>query len=304
MILCLCPSPAIDVTYRVSRLEQGATNRVEVIARRPGGKAVNVARVLQQCGEDSRVLAPVGGASGQEFAAGAEASGLAAQLVPSGLPTRTTVTVVDDAGTATLLAEPSVIDCWPELLAEAERTIPLADVVVVSGVWPEGSADDAVAQLVGAARAAGRPMIVDTSGPALLAAIEAGATMVKPNADELLQVTGDSDPLRAARNLARARATTVVVSLGEHGVIAASGGDTWIARPGCRLVGNPTGAGDALVAGLARGLRVGAGVPTMLCDAVALSAAAVLHPFAGEVRTEDWQQQRAAVVVTALEELR
>ena len=46
MILCICPSPAIDVTYHVDTLHRGGSTRVRSLSRRAGGKAVNVACVL------------------------------------------------------------------------------------------------------------------------------------------------------------------------------------------------------------------------------------------------------------------
>jgi tagatose 6-phosphate kinase len=51
MILCVCLNPAMDVTYAVAELACGETHRAEVIGRRAGGKALNVARVLHQLGE-------------------------------------------------------------------------------------------------------------------------------------------------------------------------------------------------------------------------------------------------------------
>ncbi|MFC7590146.1 PfkB family carbohydrate kinase [Nonomuraea antimicrobica] len=49
-----------------------------------------------------------------------------------------------------------------------------------------------------------------------------------------------------------------------------------------KVAGNPTGAGDALVAGLALGLVESAPWPDRLRRAAALGAAAVATPVAGE----------------------
>ena len=113
-------------------------------------------------------------------------------------------------------------------------------------------------------------------------------------------------PIRsAARTLVRSSAATVVASLGEQGVVAVTTQGVWVARPQAVLTGNPTGAGDALVAGLARGLLrdpAAAGHPDrMLHDAVALSAAAVLSPVAGDVDPAHHAAQLDGVVVRALD---
>lgn len=302
MILCVSPSPAIDVTYHVDSVHLGGSTRVGSVTRRAGGKAVNVACVLHAVGTDSHVLAPVGGPAGAEFAGLLQAAGVPADLVDDPAPTRTTVAVVDASGEASTFLEPAATHAWPALLARAEALLPAADVVVLSGSMPEGAPPDALAALIAPARAAGLPVIVDTSGPALLQALRAGATLVKPNAAELAQVApGQPDPVLAARALAAEHASTVVASLGPDGAVLAGPDGAWHARPGAALTGNPTGAGDALVAGLARGLAAGHAAPELLAESVALSAAAVLHPHAGRLDPAEYAVQRAAVTVRALQ---
>ncbi len=63
------------------------------------------------------------------------------------------------------------------------------------------------------------------------------------------------------------------------------------------LRGNPTGAGDAALAAFARGIRLGSAWPEMLRDAVALSGAAVLAPYAGEFAASDHRDLATRVVV-------
>jgi tagatose 6-phosphate kinase len=305
VILCICLSPAIDVTYRVPHLVEGGTNRVHAVTRRPGGKAVNVARVLHALGDDVQLLAPVGGDTGAEFSGDLAALGITADLVPSTPATRRTVAVVDDAtGDVTMLTEPAIVDSWAELAARAGSAIARAECVVISGALPEGAPSGAMRTLVELAHQAGRPVLVDTSGPPLLDALAARPTLVKPNAAELAEASGDDDPLRAACRLARSSGATVVASLGRAGVIAASADAAWRIRPARPLAGNPTGAGDALVAGLARGLTGARPLPDRLADAVALSAAAVLSPHAGDVDPAHYAEQRAGVVVRALDAVR
>lgn len=303
MILCVCLSPAVDVTYHVDRLTPGQTIRVRRATSMPGGKAVNVARILHALGETTELVAPVGGATGAEFAADLARSGVAAHLVSSTPPTRRTVTIVADDGSATVLSEQAEIDCWPALLAVAADRIARAEVVVVSGSMPAGAPVDAVGALVTAAREANRVSIVDTSGPALRDALAAGPTVVKPNADELADLEVDEpDPVRAVRALARASGSTVVASFGADGIVAADRHRACTARSSRALTGNPTGAGDALVAGLARALCANRRVALtdLVREPVAMAAAAVLSPHAGELDPDVVAAQREHVVVRDL----
>jgi tagatose 6-phosphate kinase len=304
MILCLCASPALDLTYRVGRLQVGGTNRVREVGQRPGGKAINVARLLHGLGEEVHLLTTAGGDTGATLATGLRANGIPHQLLPSSASTRRTVAVVDEAtGHVTLLNEPAVLEDWPAFLAAAAEQIPAAEVVVISGRLPAGAPPDAFAQLTTIANGHDRPVVLDTSGPALPATLAAGPTVVKPNADELRECTGENDPVLAARLLADRWKVTVVASQGADGLIAVADGSTWRARPTRALSGNPTGAGDAVVAGVARGLRAGTGFESLLADCVALAEAAVRSDFAGDLDLEHYQQGVPAVVVEALSQV-
>jgi tagatose 6-phosphate kinase len=91
-----------------------------------------------------------------------------------------------------------------------------------------------------------------------------------------------------------------VASLGRHGLLASTVDGRWHALPGVSLRGNPTGAGDAAVAALARGLAYRLPWPERLSDAVGLSGAAVVSPVAGNVTREDYQRMRRAATVREL----
>jgi fructose-1-phosphate kinase PfkB-like protein len=157
-----------------------------------------------------------------------------------------------------------------------------AETLVVSGSLPPDFPVEALADLgSGAAR-----LIVDTTGPGLVAACRAGAALVKPNRAELAATTGADDLLAGARALLAEGAGTVVISDGERGLVAVSADRVLRARPDRIVAGNPTGAGDAVVAALA------AAVPdedlaTTLERAVRWSARAVAHPQAGELADID-----------------
>ncbi len=281
MIVTITPNLALDVTYELPELRPGHAHRVRSVRARAGGKGVNVARTLKALGHDVLVLGLAGGATGDAVRADLDAAGLRHDLVTCAGETRRTVTVVAD-GSATLLNEPGP-SISPAEWAALEASVPSADVVVISGSLPPGVDADAVARL--AARDV--PVIVDTSGEALRRAAPY-AWAVKPNASELLELTGTSDPVAGAALLG---ARTAVVSLGAEGLVAVTGGQVHRVAPPEVVSGNPTGAGDAVVAALAAG--VGSPWPDLLADAVALSAATVLSPVAGSYDSAAYEGFRA-----------
>jgi sugar/nucleoside kinase (ribokinase family) len=74
------------------------------------------------------------------------------------------------------------------------------------------------------------------------------------NEDEGKEITGKEDPREAARSLREKGAKMVVITLGEGGLIAVTE-DVAVEMPAFKVpVVDPTGAGDALCAGIIRGL--------------------------------------------------
>ncbi|MFJ8082270.1 1-phosphofructokinase family hexose kinase [Streptomyces sp. NPDC096205] len=304
MILTVTLNAALDITHRVDRLRPHAAHRVCEVADRAGGKGINVSRVLRAFGHPTLVTGLVGGGTGASVRRDLARAGLAQHLVPVAGETRRTVAVVDArTGDTTTLLEPGpevLHEEWERFRESFDALLLRAGVVVLSGSLPPGLPEDTYAVLVRDARARGVPALVDTSGPALLAALPAAPALVKPNADELVEATGRSDPRVAAEALRTAGAEAVVASLGPEGLLAVTPQGAWRARPAERLRGNPTGAGDAAVAALAAGLLAGDTWPVRLAEAVALSAAAVAAPLAGSFDPVVHQRLRTRVDVVPL----
>ncbi|WP_419996014.1 1-phosphofructokinase family hexose kinase [Streptomyces boninensis] len=289
MFLTVTLNAALDITYRVPRLRAHATHRVQDVDERPGGKGVNVARVLAALGKDVTVTGFSGGATGntlRELLAEADPRRLTDAFVPISGTTRRTVAIVDAAtGDTTQLNEPGPAISpaeWQAFTAAYADLLPRATAVALCGSLPPGVPVGAYADLVRTARAAGVPVLLDTSGEALRRGIAARPDLVKPNGEELAQLTGVTVPLRAARDARRRGAAAVVASLGAEGLLAATADGAWRAAPPQAIDGNPTGAGDSAVAGLLSGLADGLDWPQRLSRAVALSAATVAAPAAGE----------------------
>ncbi|MBT1621077.1 hexose kinase [Curtobacterium flaccumfaciens pv. oortii] len=304
MIVVVTPNPAVDVTYRVAEQRIGETQRVLDVARHPGGKGLNVGRVLAATGVATHAVLPLGEAPGRWISDALDDLGLDhTDVVVSGT-TRTTVTVVDDVAHPTMFGEPGPVLTgteWDAVAAAVDGLLGRADAtaLVVSGSLPGGAAPDVVASWVATAHEHGVLSVVDCSGAALLAAASAGATVCKPNREELLEATGAADERAAALRLLERGAGVVVVSRGAHG-IAAHTTDHVLEVPAVPGVsGNPTGAGDAATAGLVGALvrsgdQQGTGAPftddtllRALRSAAAHGAAAVLRPVAGEVEPAD-----------------
>jgi tagatose 6-phosphate kinase len=106
------------------------------------------------------------------------------------------------------------------------------------------------------------------------------------------------DDLVEAVRAAAPTTGTVVVSRGALGMVVVTRDGVWAGRPPVPMDGNPTGAGDAAVAALARGLRDRTPWPALLADAIALATAAVAAPVAGAVDPGVYRRTLPVVGVT------
>jgi tagatose 6-phosphate kinase len=306
VIVTVTPNVALDITYEVARLVPHASHRVAAVRAMAGGKGINVASVLTVLGNPTTAVGVVGGVTGELVRTDLAARGIPHVLVEADHETRRTVTVVSLAdGEATAFNEPgpTILGAeWSSLLSTVRGLVAepagSTGVLVGSGSVPGGFPDDGYAQLVRVAAEAGWRTVVDTSGRALLAAVAGRPDLVKPNARELAEVSGVDDPVAGAKALQDKGARDVLVSLGPDGLVLV-GGDGDVVRAGLEAgpAGNATGAGDAVVAAVARSLEAGAAPESLLTDAVAWSAAAVLQPVAGMVDEADVARLRGQVRV-------
>jgi tagatose 6-phosphate kinase len=311
VIVVVCLNPALDVTHHVPRVDWAGVNRPTAVHTRPGGKGTNVARALNSFGVPILLLGFAGGTTGSVVEAALRRLAVPTAFTPAAGETRRTFTVVDGAGRAALFNEPG-----PEVSSAEFARFRLAFVeamagasaVVLSGSLPRGLPRTAYAELIAAAAEAGVPAVLDASGEALRAGLAAGPAIVKPNLDELgawsgrplLTADGGIDWTAvgaAAAGLRTAGAGAVVASLGPDGLLAVTGEGCWRACPAADVRGNATGAGDAVTAALVHGLVLGRPWEDRLRHAVALGAAAVAAPVAGEFSHADYAAGLGTVTV-------
>jgi tagatose 6-phosphate kinase len=297
MIVTVTCNPAIDVTYDVDALRPGEVHRVRAVHERPGGKGVNVARVLTRLGVP--VLAT--GLDDGSFGARVAESGVPARFV-TGLD-RVRRTLVVSAEETTSLWEPGPAarpGAEQALIGQVAELVADARALVVSGSLPPGVDAGLPARLAAVARDAGVPVVLDLDDVPLARALAAGGAVLTPNLDELGRLVGDELAAlpQAARRLAARNGAPVVLTLGARGVLASDGERCWhaVTEP---VAGNPTGAGDSVTAALARGLAAGTPWPELVADAACLGAAAVVTPVGGEVDLATYHRLSGTVTVTA-----
>ena len=283
MIVTLTANPSVDRTVEVARLHRGTVIRARASRVDAGGKGVNVARALAAHGRKVTAVLPSGGAEGAQLEALLTGSGLDLLTVRITGAIRANVTVVEADGTTTKLNEPGPRLTRPELDALAgivTEAAARADWVVLSGSLSPGAPAGWYAGLVRRLRGTGPRVAIDSSGQPLAKAITARPYLIKPNRDELAELTGRtidtiSDVVEAARTLTARGLHAVLTSLGPAGAVLVGPDAAWHATAPVIEPRSTVGAGDALLAGY---LAAGGDGPGALQEAVAWGSAATALP--------------------------
>ncbi|MFB7717860.1 1-phosphofructokinase family hexose kinase [Nocardia sp. NPDC056100] len=310
MIVTLTANPSIDHTVALAEpLRRGDLQRARAATSYPGGKGVNVSRVVAAAGVATIAVLP--GSPGDPLLRALTETGLDFRAVPCGGPARTNLTLTETDGTTTKINEPGTPLAEDERNALADTLIGLAhdaDWVVLSGSLPPLVPPDWYVELL--RRLPGTRVAVDTSDAPLLALAEhfdsAAPRLLKPNAEELAQLTGADpgelhDPAAAARAagaLVARGVDAVLATLGAAGAVLVTVEGAWYATAPAITARSTVGAGDSALAGYLLADLDGATPADRLRRAVACGTAAAALPGTGLPGPHHLDP--AAVTVTAL----
>jgi 6-phosphofructokinase 2 len=296
-IVTLTINPAVDIFVNVDRVESTRKLRCSPPKRDPGGGGINVARVAHRLGADVLAIYPIGGQIGKLLQRLVERESIASLVTPSHVETRENFTAYEETtgeqyrfvlpGSQLHRAE------WEAVLDRLASLTERPKFVVASGSVPPGVPDDFFARVARQAKALGAKSVIDTSGPALAAALDEGVSVIKPNLIELKEFVAaaletDDDRIAACRKLtADGRAEMVALTLGDQGSLLVTAERAWRALPSPIEAVSTVGAGDSFVGGLVAALAYGKPLDEAFRVAVAAASAAVMTPGTGLCQPEE-----------------
>ena len=265
--LVLALNPSIDAEWRVADVLWEEKNNVQSERRWAGGKGINVARWLKHLGGKPQLLLPLGGQAGSEIAGYLRREKISAHIIPLREATRVNVIVSTTAGRqmrfnplGPKLSTPE----WRKLLRTIQQHLRWARLLVLSGSLPRGVPVNAYRQIIRLAQRGGVKTLLDCDGVPFGAALGARPFLVKPNEHELAQWWGkslrrESDIVRAAKALSLETQGWVLVSRGGQRSLLVNVGEGFqqFAAPKPVKPRNTVGAGDALLAAVARQIQLG-----------------------------------------------
>ena len=303
-ILTLTLNPALDLTVSLDKLIPGAVNRSLGLTRHAAGKGLNVAQVLADLGHHLTVSGFLGSDNAPPFENLMQTRGFADAFIRVPGETRSNIKLAEADGRITDLNGPGLQvedEHLQSLLDNLTTLVAGHDAIVVAGSLPRGVSTAWFAALVHRLKASGVPLVLDSSGAALQAALPIAPWMIKPNEEELSEVCG-SDLTAAVRKLRGQGIEHVVLSRGSAGVDWHGPGIALRAIPPRVEVVSTVGAGDSLLAASLHGLLQGWPAERTLRMATAVAAQAVTQIGFGIHDREQLARLEAAVRLQPLQE--
>ncbi len=286
MIYTVTLNPALDKTVEIPSLTVDAVNRITSMRTDPGGKGINVSKVISKLGGNSIAAGILGGDTGRAILSALESMGLTTCFHFVEGETRTNMKIIDpEAHTNTDINEPGVTvseEILGELLTELLGKVTEKDIVVISGSMPKGSPQDTYYTWTKAFREKGAKVILDADGELLKAGLKASPYLIKPNNHELSALTGKTletpkELEETARSLMKEYGIEkTVVSMGGAGALYVTADETIYAEGLKVPVGSTVGAGDSVVAALAVAEESGMSLEETVCLSTATGAANVM----------------------------
>ncbi|HZK49750.1 MAG TPA: 1-phosphofructokinase family hexose kinase [Thermoleophilia bacterium] len=293
MILTVTLNAAVDRTLTVPNFEVGFRHRASETITLPGGKGINVARVVKTLGQPVIATGFAGGRTGDRIISDLNREGILSDFVRIEGVSRTSTAVLDPTTNRTTEINEYGPDISPRelelMLEKIDYLMKAADLVIVAGSLPSGLPTSFYGELIPRVRAAGVPVLFDTWGEALRLGIKASPDVVFPNQVEAEMVVGyefssNEDFIRAAENLRDLGARSAVIK-SKMGCVAKIkyNGDvhTLMGKAPKVEAVSTVGSGDSIVGGYAAKLLEGAPPEDCLRFGLACAAANALRPGAG-----------------------
>jgi tagatose 6-phosphate kinase len=248
----------------------------------------------------------IGGHAGRFIADGLQAEGIQTDFIHTEFESRTCLSILDPQNnTLTELYEkgdPIPIEKVDEFTQHFAATVKRYAAITFSGSLPPGVPLDFYRQLIQIARDAQVSTILDSSGEALHLGLQARPTLVKPNEKEFVELAGRAlndrvEFAQAASEFAERYQTSIVISLGAEGALAASQHEVWHVCPPQLMIKSAVGSGDSTVAGIAYGLTHGCAFEEAIKYGVAAGTANALSMGAGVFTVDDFQRVLSQVSI-------
>ena len=287
MIATVTLNPSLDKTVTVEGLIIDEANRWTSMRTDPGGKGINVSRVIHELGGETVAYGFMGGVDGHVLERLLSQQGVPFNFTPIAGDIRSNFIITNlKTRCQTRIDAPGPRISKEELdnlMARITHIEPKPDYLVLAGSVPPGVPDDIYADIIGEAKKQGIKVVLDSDDDWLKAGVKAQPNVIKPNVHEAAEMLGvrlknEEAIIQAVRVLVAQGIDIVAISRGKDGLIIANETVILKVTPPEVEVRSTVGAGDSAIAGLVMKLSKGAGVEEAARLAAAAGTATALTP--------------------------
>ncbi|MFQ5473293.1 MAG: 1-phosphofructokinase family hexose kinase [Dehalococcoidia bacterium] len=286
MIVTVTLNPAMDQTLVLPKFVAGDTLRVKSSRIDPGGKGINVSRVIRELGGESIAMGFAPGGLGRYLLQTLESQGIICDFIRTTGKMRTNITLLDESRHLnTILSEPGPdtnMDAVDDLKQRLGRILREGDWLVIAGSIPPPLEPSIYADLIRDASEMGVHTLLDADGEALAQGASAQPEILKGNRRELERLLGsrlgdEKSTLAAAYKVREWGIPLVLVTRGKQGAVAVGERSYRGIAPRVRAI-SAVGSGDAFLAGVVLTLSRGGSLEEAMELGISSGTAAVLTP--------------------------
>ena len=285
-IITITANPCIDISTHVPKLIPEKKLHCTTMKKEPGGGGINVSRVIKRLGGNTKAIYLAGGYTGDYFTKMLHAEWVDTLVIEIENHTRENFVVAEgDTNLQYRFGMPGPYvkeNEWMKCLDELSSLYAM-EYIVASGSLTTGIPTDFFARVAAIANQKRARVVLDTSGEALVAALDEGVYMIKPNLGELAFIAGvdeldNTTAIEAARwVIAKKRCEIVVVSMGARGALLVTAKKAEHVTAPAVKIKSTVGAGDSMVAGIVLALSENKTTKEALQYGVACGTAATMN---------------------------
>ncbi len=260
MVYTLTLNPSLDYMIYLKEFQTAKINRSHEEAIFPGGKGINVTRMLHALGCETVAYGFIGGFSGMEIKRLLEEKGIKTDFVLlQGKNSRINVKLCAKEETEVNCQGPEITDEEIKALDEKIGHIENGQILVLSGTIPQSIKNSYYAGIMEKTAEKNLRVVVDTTGDSLKETLKYNPYLIKPNQYELgdlfgVEITTKQEAVNYAQKLQDMGAKNVLVSLGKDGAILLTEKREYFEMnaPQGKVI-STVGSGDCMVAGFLYG---------------------------------------------------
>ncbi|MBL1225221.1 1-phosphofructokinase [Enterococcus sp. BWR-S5] len=254
MIYTVTLNPSIDYIVHVDSLKIGDINRMSSDLKLPGGKGINVSRILKRIGLESTALGFMGGFTGSFITDWLHSESITTDFTPIKADTRINIKLKAGDETEINGAGPHIEEAEMAKLKEQFSHLSAEDIVILSGSTPASLPTGFYAELIQLITACGAEFVIDTTGQDLKQSLNSQPLLIKPNNHELAELYQTEfhtveDILPYGKALLQEGAKYAIVSMAGDGALLFTQEGVFRSNVLKRPLKNSVGAGDSMIAG-------------------------------------------------------